>query len=106
LKSLSDNERILIDLGNFTAMANVKINGVYAGGLWTPPYQINISELVKEGINEVEIEIVNTWVNRIIGDMHLPAEERKTWTIVNPYNANTPLQSSGLLGPVTINRVP
>ena len=106
LKSLSDNERILIDLGNFTAMAKVKINGIYAGGLWTPPYQINISELVKEGINEVEIEIVNTWVNRIIGDMHLPAEEREIWTIVNPYNANTPLQSSGLLGPVTINRVP
>ena len=106
LKSLSDNERILIDLGNFTAMAKVKINGVYAGGLWTPPYQINISELVNEGLNEVEIEIVNTWVNRIIGDMHLPAEERETWTIVNPYDANTPLQSSGLLGPVTINRVP
>ena len=72
----------------------------------TPPYQINISELVKEGINEVEIEIVNTWVNRIIGDMHLPEEEREIWTIVNPYSVNTPLQSSGLLGPVSINRVP
>jgi len=55
----------LIDLGNFTAMAKVKINGKYAGGLWTPPYQLDISDLVMPGENELEIEIVNTWVNRI-----------------------------------------
>ena len=102
MKSLPKDEKILIDLGNFTAMAKVKINGKYAGGLWTPPYQLDISDLVMPGENELEIEIVNTWVNRIIGDMNLPESQRKIWTVVNPYNADTPLQSSGLIGPVSI----
>ena len=105
LEALTENEKILIDLGNFTAMAKVKVNGIYAGGLWTRPFQIDITNFVKEGKNNLEIEIVNTWVNRIIGDMQLPKTERQVWTIVNPYNANSPLQTSGLLGPVSINKV-
>lgn len=105
LEALTENEKILIDLGNFTAMAKVKVNGIYAGGLWTRPFQIDITNFVKEGENNLEIEIVNTWVNRIIGDMQLPETERQVWTIVNPYNANSPLQTSGLLGPVSINKV-
>ena len=105
LESLPENEKVLIDLGNFTAMAKVKVNGIYAGGLWTRPFQIDITNFVKEGKNDLEIEIVNTWVNRIIGDMQLPETERQVWTIVNPYNANSPLQTSGLLGPVSINKV-
>jgi hypothetical protein len=105
LEALKENEKILIDLGDFTAMAKVKVNGIYAGGLWTRPFQIDITNFVKEGENNLEIEIVNTWVNRIIGDMQLPETERQVWTIVNPYNANSPLQTSGLLGPVSINKV-
>ena len=105
LESLPENEKIYIDLGNFTAMAKIKINGIYAGGLWTRPFQIDITNFVKEGKNDLEIEIVNTWVNRIIGDMQLPETERQVWTIVNPYNADSPLQTSGLLGPVSINKV-
>lgn len=105
LEALTENEKILIDLGDFTAMAKVKVNGIYAGGLWTRPFQIDITNFVKEGKNNLEIEIVNTWVNRIIGDMQLPKTERQVWTIVNPYNANSPLQTSGLLGPVSINKV-
>tara|TARA_S200000501_G_scaffold195755_1_gene184326 strand:+ start:20139 stop:23453 length:3315 start_codon:yes stop_codon:yes gene_type:complete len=105
IPNLKENEKITIDIGNFTAMAKVRINGQYAGGLWTPPHQLNVSDLVKEGENEIEIEIVNTWVNRIIGDMQLPKKDRQIWTVVNPYNANSPLQSSGLFGPVSINRI-
>jgi hypothetical protein len=70
--------------------------------LWTPPYQLDISGLVREGKNELKIEIVNTWVNRIIGDMRLPEKEREIWMPANPYDAKSPLQPSGLLGPVTI----
>jgi len=58
--------------------------------------------LVREGENELRIEIVSAWVNRVIGDMQLPEEERKTWMPINPYDAESPLQPSGLLGPVEI----
>ncbi len=99
---LPESEKIIIDLGALTAMAKVTVNGNYAGGVWTAPYRLDISDKVKPGENQLKIEVVNTWVNRIIGDMKLPEEERKTWAPHLPYNAESPLQPSGLFGPVSI----
>lgn len=93
---------LFLDLGQVTAMAKIKINGQYAGGVWTAPYRIEVSDKIKEGINELEIEVVNTWVNRLIGDQHLPSAERPTWAHNNPWNVDSPLQTSGLLGPVNV----
>jgi hypothetical protein len=57
---------------------------------------------LKRGENKVKVEVVNNWMNRLIGDQQLPEKERKTWAVFNPYNASSELQASGLLGPVTI----
>ena len=105
LDQISEGKSILIDLGSFTAMAKVNVNGTYAGGLWTAPYQLDITKLVKTGENELKIEVVNTWINRLIGDQNLPENQRKTWCPVNPYKADSPLQPSGLFGPVKISSV-
>lgn len=99
-----EGETVWIDLGNLTAMAKVSVNGAYAGGAWTPPYRVNITEQVHEGENRLEVVVVNNWMNRIIGDQILPETERETWCMVNPYNAQSPLQPSGLFGPVSIQK--
>jgi hypothetical protein len=96
------NNRFMIDLGALTAMAKVIVNGVYAGGVWTTPYRLDITDFVKNGKNEVKIELVNNWMNRIIGDQKLPEKERATWCFVQPYTAISPLQPSGLFGPVQV----
>lgn len=96
-------KNIFIDLGNLIAIAKVSVNGTYAGGAWTPPYQVNITNQVKPGENELSVTVVNNWMNRIIGDLNLPESQRETWYFVNPHNAKSPLQPSGLFGPVKIN---
>ncbi len=95
-------KQLYIDLGKVMVMAKVKINGTYAGGVWTSPYRVNITGLVKEGENTVEVEVANNWMNRLIGDQQLPEKDRPTWVNVNPWKADSPLQTSGLLGPVEI----
>lgn len=105
LDQLPEGKKIVINLGSFTAMAKISVNGNYVGGLWTAPYQLDITPFVKAGENDLKIEVVNTWVNRLIGDLKLPEDQRKTWCPVNPYKADSPLQSSGLFGPVTVSGV-
>ena len=102
LEKLPAGKNIIIDIGAVTAMAKVTVNGKYAGGVWTAPYKLNISNLVNEGANDIKIEVVNTWMNRLIGDSKLPEEKRLTWCPYNTYNPNSPLQPSGLFGPVRI----
>ncbi|QNA43465.1 glycosyl hydrolase [Lacibacter sediminis] len=105
LDKLPAHNNISISLGSVTAMAKVFVNGTYAGGLWTAPYKLDISKLMKEGKNEVKIEVVNNWMNRLIGDSKLPKEERPTWSPFNTYKATSTLQPSGLFGPVKIEYV-
>ncbi|MDP4238174.1 MAG: glycosyl hydrolase [Bacteroidota bacterium] len=105
LKEVIINKRVIINLGEVTAMAKISVNGVFAGGVWTAPYSLDITSLVKKGTNELKIEVVNTWLNRLIGDLKLPEDQRKTWCSINPYTTNSPLQKSGLIGPVVISTV-
>ena len=95
-----------IDLGKVMVTAKVRINGQYAGGVWTDPYRLNITTLLKEGENILEVEVANNWMNRLIGDRKLPEKDRPTWVSVNPWKPDSPLQSSGLLGPVEIQTYP
>jgi len=94
----------ILDLGLARAIAKVTVNGTALGGVWTPPYQVDITSALHPGANELEIKVVNTWVNRLIGDARLPAPDRKTSVRFGP-DAHSPLQSSGLLGPVVIKKV-
>lgn len=99
---IEEQNKLFVDLGDLTAMAKVSINGKYVGGVWTPPYKLEITQFLVKGENELKVEIVNTWVNRIIGDLKLSEKERKTWAPIIPYTADSPLQPAGLFGPVKI----
>jgi hypothetical protein len=102
---VNGGEHVFLNLGMVNAIAKVKINGVALGGVWTAPYRIDVTAALKKGKNTVEIKVVNTWVNRLIGDSGLPVAERKTGAIRNPYNAKSKLEASGLLGSVSLEAV-
>lgn len=91
---------------------------------------------LKRGENKIEIEVTNVWANRLIGDEQQPADcewgkghfgyggplkalpdwfvrnrprpslGRFTFTTWNYFTKDSPLISSGLLGPVTIQVAP
>jgi hypothetical protein len=91
-----------LDLGSVRELAEVKVNGRSCGIVWSPPFQVAISDAVRTGENHLEIEVVNFWPNRIIGDAALPPEERLTRTNIRELTQDTELMVSGLLGPVTL----
>lgn len=98
-------ERVLLDLGEVRNMATVTVNGKLAGAVWCPPYSVDITDAVVKGENKIEVEVVNLWVNRLIGDAKFPVGERKTWMPVNPIKPTDKLEPSGLLGPVVLKNM-
>lgn len=95
-------QRIWLDLGDVRELAEVRLNGKSLGILWTPPFRVEITDLLQAKGNRLEIDVVNFWPNRVIGDAALPKKERLTQTNVMELKADTPLMVSGLLGPVRI----
>ncbi len=93
---------IFLDLGSLRELAEVKVNGQSCGITWTPPFRVDITGAVKPGANKLEIDVVNFWPNRIIGDASLPPEQRLTKTNIRKLTAGTALMESGLFGPVQI----
>ncbi len=66
------------------------------------PYRVDATAALKPGNNELMIKVTDAWVNRMIGDQQPDATKKYTFADVKPYQANSPLLPSGLLGPVTI----
>lgn len=95
--------KLWIDLGDVKNLAVVKINGKEVGETWHAPYLVDATSAMKPGDNEISIQVVNAWVNRLIGDQQ-PGAKQYTFTAQKPYKANSPLVASGLLGPVRVMR--
>jgi hypothetical protein len=112
--------RTYLDLGVVHDMARVRLNGKDLGVVWCAPWRIEVTDAIRAGDNSLEIEVANRWPNRLIGDKQpadanartvespsSPGEEtlktgRYTFTTHDPYNADSPLLPSGLLGPVQL----
>lgn len=116
-------KRVMLNLGKVSNMCRVKVNGKELGIVWTAPWEIEITSALKDKNNLLEIEVVNLWPNRIIGDEKLPYDGLKddnTWPdwLVNGtkrtsgrvtfstfpwfYNKESALLPSGLVGPVQL----
>ncbi|MGH7973497.1 MAG: glycosylhydrolase-like jelly roll fold domain-containing protein, partial [Limisphaerales bacterium] len=119
--------RQFLDLGSVAVMARVKLNGHDLGTLWKAPYAVEITDALQPGENHLEITVVNLWINRMIGDEQLPDDSERnangtlkawpvwlsttepsptgrfTFTSWRLWKKDSPLQTSGLLGPVTIS---
>jgi hypothetical protein len=118
--------RATLDLGRVAVMARVRVNGREAGVAWHQPYTVELTPVLRRGANIMEIEVANLWVNRLIGDEHLPPDAewhrhgalkdwpdwvrqgqpspsgRLTFATWRHWRKDSPLPPSGLMGPVTL----
>ena len=76
--ALAKGKRIFIDLGQVEVLAELIVNGKNAGVLWTRPFFKDITNLLKQGENRLEIKVTNLWPNRLIGDEFLPDPDQFT----------------------------
>jgi hypothetical protein len=126
LPSRAIEQRLYLDLGAVKNVARLKLNGRDFGVVWTAPWHVEVTGAIRPGVNDLEIEVVNLWPNRLIGDGKSPKEKRRTVTNVKTYETPLPPEAqyqtygcrvcnarrtsdqpavlfpSGLLGPVTL----
>ncbi len=117
---------LYLNLGRVEVMAHVRLNGRDIGIVWKSPFRIDITTALRPGANALELEVVNLWPNRLIGDESLPRDPvqnangtwrewphwllngqpaptgRHTFAAWNHWKPDSPLLPSGLLGPVSI----
>lgn len=95
-----------LDLGRLWTIAGATLNGQPLGISWTAPFTLDASPALRDGENELIVEVTNTWHNRLVGDAQLPPAQRSTRTNI-AISANKPwaeldLRESGLFGPVRL----
>jgi len=47
--------------------AVIYVNGKRAGPLWHPPYELDVTTLLKPGRNDIEVHVANTAINELAG---------------------------------------
>jgi len=52
-------------------VAEVRVNDVACGTVWSPPYVVDVSRAALSGSNRVEIVVANTAANALAHDSHL-----------------------------------
>jgi beta-galactosidase/beta-glucuronidase len=94
--------KLYLELGNVKNLAEVIVNGKPLGIVWKTPFRVEVTGALKEGDNTLEVKVTNLCVNRLIGDQQPDAVRKFTYTTQAFYQADSPLLTSGLLGPVKI----
>ncbi len=121
LQGVDFARRTWLSLGKVCNMARVTLNGRDLGIQWTDPWRVETTGVLRERDNVLRVEVANLWTNRLVGDAQLPDDgprggkwpewvlkgtQRPTRRVAfqawRHYNAKSPLEPSGLLGPVEI----
>ncbi|MDR0352605.1 MAG: hypothetical protein LBI02_04390 [Opitutaceae bacterium] len=123
---------VSLNLGLVKELASVTINGNPVATLWHAPFEVDITEFIKPGENEIAVSVTNTWANRLIGDNNhpddcewgpsmnaegralrifpewliagkpRPSKQRAAFSSWNYFNEKSPLLDAGLLGEVKL----
>lgn len=99
-------KKCILDVGEIHESAEIYINGILAGAVWTVPFTLDISNKIKAGENTVQFRVRNLMANRMIYLDKTGVQWRKYFFVnidYKPFDASQwNLLPSGLIGPVRI----
>jgi hypothetical protein len=101
---IQPTDSVLLDLGEFESIAEIKLNGANLGCLWKSGTTLPVKGMLKTE-NLLEVSVANIYRNRFIGDFTQFGEIQHLWTsspISDFLNKDLPLKPSGLKGPIRI----
>ena len=94
-----------LDLGRLWSIGEVRVNGTSLGVVWTPPFRVDCTAALREGVNEIVVEVSGAWHNRLVGEArgavpkqtrtNIVVSQRKPWKDLE-------LIEAGLFGPVRL----
>lgn len=97
--------RVELELGRLWSIGEVWINGQSMGVVWAPPFSVDCTAALRDGENEIVVEVLGTWHNRLVGEArgelpkktrtNIVVSQRKPWKDLEPIEA-------GLFGPVRL----
>ena len=100
---VKEAQQVYLNLGKVCDLATVRVNGIDCGTIWTAPYRADITAALKKGVNELEIEVTNTWANALKGADEGKAPFDGIWTNAKYRRAENTLLPAGLLGPLNFD---
>lgn len=92
--------RIYLRLNRVGDVATVRINDKPCGVAWSQPYEVDVTDALVEGVNRLEIDVTNTWVNALRGIEEGHNSQQHIWTNARYRRASKDLLPGGLLGPI------
>ncbi len=95
---IDDPANLYINLGKVWGVSELRVNGCYRGAKWYGRRIFNIGTYLRPGLNEIEISVATSMGNYMKSLTDNPIAQY--WT--NEKNKIQPVQSMGLIGPVTI----
>lgn len=99
---LGKPDNLYLVLNNINNLARVTLNHTDCGIAWTAPYEVEVSDAIREGRNELELVVVNTWSNAIQGHDEGKDPFPNIWTNARYRKKSDDLLPAGLFGPVEI----
>ena len=76
--------------------AMIFVNDRRAGSLWAPPYRVDVTDLLRDGANEIRVDVYNTAINQLAEGGRLPDMK----PVVERYGLRTRLQDLDGLQPL------
>ena len=101
---IQHTDSVLLDIGEFDALAEIRLNGTNLGRVWKTGTYIPVKGMLKND-NLLEVSVANIYRNRFIGDLIQFGKIQNLYSsspITEFLNKDTPLRPSGLNGPIRI----